>query len=271
MGKETQVAVNSLENVGHAADEGLQYLRRKMRSNIDRIFSHIMSNYFPRKRPKNFKPRCIFCWSKEEVTKEHVMPRWVFEQSGVNFFNSTTNNFKFIYNKTSVPVCATCNNIALSALERYITNKFNFHGNLHSPLDRSDVTRLIRWFEIIDYKFHVMNMIKRFIKYKGIEFDENVADMPLSMLRRDATPQQAVHQLARAMKRIGIQSKNSRYNSFLQFNTRGKEFNFFHSMDNFIFLEFPRYGTAFFYFYRRSFLEHHDAHSTAVEIIKENY
>jgi hypothetical protein len=258
-------------NVEDAAELGFVVLQQNVRAKRDLIHRHFIVNYLPKRRPKTFKPRCIFCWSKNKITKEHVMPRWVFEQSEALFFNSTTNNFNFNYNKTSVPVCAHCNNNVLGAIERYIANKFMSLGKIHAPLEDAVIERLIRWFEIMDYKFHAMNMIQRFVKYRGVDFDKKVANLPLSMLRRDATPVQAINQLKRSMKRIGIINKTPRYKSFLQFRTTNKEFHFFHSMDNYMFLELPKHSVAFFYFFRRSFDEGLSAKLAADKIFETSY
>jgi hypothetical protein len=55
------------------------------------------------------------------------------------------------------------------------------------------------------------------------------------------------------------------------FKTSNKGFNFFHTIDEFIFLEFPIYQIALFYFFKQEFETTGDAHGAAMEIIRKVY
>ena len=55
------------------------------------------------------------------------------------------------------------------------------------------------------------------------------------------------------------------------FKTKNESFYFFHHLNDFIFLELPKFGIALFYFYSRKFENVEDAKNEAMEIIKRVY
>lgn len=72
----------------------LQSLRKIIKGNSRIIINHIADNYIKRDRDKAVKPwmsKCMFCGSSEKISKEHVLPRWVFERSTEKFFINDIN------------------------------------------------------------------------------------------------------------------------------------------------------------------------------------
>lgn len=67
---------------------------------------------------------CSFCGSIKNVTKEHVIPRWVFENDPDKFFKTDVNGIRQTYNKTTIPACEVCNSDLLNSLEKYIQQIF---------------------------------------------------------------------------------------------------------------------------------------------------
>lgn len=251
--------------------ESFKAISENIRKRSSSIFTNILSGYHPEKRPKKFKPRCIFCWSKTDISREHLLPRWLFEHSDTTFFTSRINFQDIEYDRSTVPACKICNTQLLSKIEKHISSFFNRLNDPTVLIDKKEIAFVIRWLEIVDYKFQVWNLISRFLRHKHYAYDKKVASIPLAMLRRDAKPDQVINQLWRSILRIGSSRKTGRLKSFILYKCQGKEFNFFHKMNDYIFLELPAYNLSFFYFFKKRFLGTEQAHNAAYEIIKKYY
>jgi hypothetical protein len=55
-----------------------------------------------------------------------------------------------------------CNNDLLGTLEKYILNLFKTTNLERTYFQNEEKENIIRWLEIIDYKFEIYNAIKRF-------------------------------------------------------------------------------------------------------------
>jgi len=252
-------------------DKNLRRLRVNLRKNGKIILDHLFDIYVPRKQPKKIKPRCIFCGSTNNLTKEHVLPKWVFRNDPQKFFMTNINRLNQTYNQTTVPACVVCNGEILSGLEKYLDKMLARLKDQNERVSFKDIERIIRWFEIVEYKFQVLNLMRRFIRYIGIDFIKAVAHMPISMLRTDVEPNEVLSQIRKSQKRITIRYKDGRFNSLVGFKTKNQNFHFFHRMDDFLFFELPNHNCAYFYFYNRIFKTHLEAHEEAMKLIKAHY
>jgi hypothetical protein len=98
-------------------------------------------------------------------------------------------------------------------------------------------------------------------------------DFPLYMLlqNKDYTPFQVLSAIRRSLKRLSVAKKYDHLNSLVVFKTSNQGFHFFHTIDEFIFLEFPKYQIALFYFFKQEFDTISDAHDAAIKIIRKVY
>lgn len=87
----------------------------------------------------------------------------------------------------------------------------------------------------------------------------------------DLSPYKEMYQLRKAQNRIKRKEKDYRYNSLVIYKSSNKMPLFFHSMDNYIYFEFPEYEMAMFYFFEKEFQSNFDAEKEAKKIIIENY
>jgi hypothetical protein len=250
-------------------NQSFESLRKNIQKNGQKIFDQILRNYYYRKRPKNIIHRCIFC-SSIATTKEHIIPGWLHRQFSDATFTSQINGQVFDFKRTTVPACTTCNSEILGRIERYLVLRLNEIGIVDSPFSYHDMDIIIRWLELIDYKFQIMNIIQRFIVLKGTSYDPKYAQIPLGVLRRDLDPSQMLKQLEQSIKRLGVKNKKSRYHAFLQYQRLmdDSEQVFLHGMGNFIALEIPRHYVGIFYFFRKSFTTHSAVHSAMENVIK---
>ena len=254
-----------------------QDFRHNVRMNVKTVIDHIDRNYALRENDKAVKPSenkiCMFCGSHENITKEHMMPRWVFTGNTATFFTVNLNGLDQSYSKATIPACAKCNAELLNDLEKTIQGLFENRDVSTDSFEWSETQEIIRWLELIDYKFQIYNITRKFLVPKNSEKVDYLMDFPLYMLlqNKDYTPFQVLSAIRRSLKRLSVAKKYDHLNSLVVFKTSNKGFHFFHTIDEFIFLEFPKYQIALFYFFKQEFETTGDAHDAAMEIIRKVY
>jgi hypothetical protein len=258
-------------------DSKIKSIRSKLRKQSKNIIDYIVTNYISQNIKKDnlkvAKEICNFCGSIETITKEHVLPRWTFENCTKRFFITEVNNLQQTYINTTIPVCSDCNNNLLGYLEKYIINSFKTTDLNKICFSSEQNQNIIRWLEIIEYKFHVLEARRKFLSHKKAGYISFLKDFPITVMRKsiDYSPAKAVSQIRLAQKRIAIKAKTKNENSLVVFRTKNENFYFFHQMDEFIFLELSEFKVAVFYFYNRLFEQEVDAYNQAMKIIKEVY
>lgn len=249
-------------------------LRIEIRNNAKSIIENLFEKHIRRNKKILTLPEiCVFCSSPDNLTKEHVLPRWVFDNSAKRFFTTDINGFNQTYIKTTIPACSTCNSDILNSLEKYIQKIFENRDIKKIPFSSEELENIIRWLEIIDYKFQILNVRRKFKASKKVGYISYLADFPLSVLRKsvDYSPSKAIAEIRRSQKRVSTKNKLKKINSLVTFKTKNKEFHFFHHMDDFIFLEFPKQQIAVFYFYKKEFDNELSAYEEAMKIIETFY
>lgn len=256
-------------------DYKLQTLRVNLRSNSKRIMQDIAERNLGNFSLNNNvgSEICYFCGVAENLTKEHVLPKWTFENCTQKFFTTDVNSTNQTYNKTTIPACRNCNNNLLGNIETYITKLFNRVNLKVTYFNLFEIDNIIRWLELIEYKFQVLEIRRKFTKAKSADYIPYLANIPISIMREsiDYSPTKAMAQIRTAQKRITTKSKNNNRNSLLVLQTKNKDFHFFHKMNEFIFLEIPEYKIALFYFYERSFEDTQTAQNEAKKIVENLY
>ncbi|MCP9769224.1 hypothetical protein EGI22_15010 [Lacihabitans sp. LS3-19] len=254
-------------------DEKFKLLRKNFKQNGKLIIDHIKRNHFD---PWNFAGEddlCSFCGTDKDLTKEHVLPKWCFENDPERFFETVINGSKQTFIKTAIPACSKCNNETLSEVEKHINNLFRDTDLSNDYYEYEESLNVIRWLEIIEYKFHVLNFRRKFRRKQSTDFIPIFRDVPMSVMRLniELSPYKAMAQLRKSQARIKRQDKESRYFSLVFWRSKNKQSLFFHTMDEHIFFEFPEYQMAMFYFFNKEFESNYDAEKEAKEIIMKNY
>lgn len=216
---------------------------------------------------------CLFCASKTQITREHIIPRWVFQKSTEAYFNIAVNGLDQTYNRATIPACSNCNNNLLNALERSIQELFTNRDVKSDPFDPWEIEEIIRWFELVDYKFQLFNITRQFKYSKSSGDIPYLRGFPLYMLlpNKEMSPFQVLTAIRKSLKRLSVKSKYNQLNSLVIFKMQNPNPHFFHSIDEFIFLEMPQYQIALFYFYQDKFDTVDAAHERAMDIIKSVY
>ncbi|HBR5116497.1 TPA: hypothetical protein ACQ7SR_002860 [Klebsiella pneumoniae] len=244
-------------------DKKFSLLRHKIKESQSAVMNKIISNHKT--------AVCILCGSDNEITKEHVLPQWSFEGRPEKFLINTKNNQSSNYIKMTVPACKTCNSDLLGAFEDYL-KRFLLEKD-SSELNNYEVDCVIWWLQYIAFKLQIMDLRSQFLRYKGGEYIPFLSNIPVAMFwgEIDTTPNDVFNTIRRSRRALTKKRKANKYNSLLVFNTTNKSFHFFHKVDDFIFIEMPQVGKAFFLFLTKEFTEHKEAHTECMEIMGKVY
>lgn len=243
-------------------EKKLRSFRKIIRDRKSSVTSQLIQNHYAE--------ICIICGDTKNLTKEHVIPKWVFKNDQKKTFIQTLNEVSQTYSKTTVFACKYCNNELLSSLETYIQQLFNSVDFSEDFFDDNQLDKLILWLEIIDYKLQILDLRRKFNKAPKGPYIPYLANIPVAILQRDISPIWIFRGLNKAYKRLGVKKKNFK-ESLLVFKTKNADFHFFNRNHDFIFLELPEYEKALFLFLSERFDEHKDAHDKAMEIMKKVY
>jgi len=254
-------------------ENSFKQLRRNFRLSGKAIVDHVKRNHF---EPGNFAGEddiCSFCGANIKLTKEHVLPKWCFQNDSARNFITEINGSTQTFIKTAIPACQVCNNETLSKVEKYILGFFNNTDLNYDYFEYNQSLNIIRWLELIDYKFHVLNFRRKYRKGKSHDFIPIFKDVPMSVMRLsiDLSPYKALSQLRKSRDRIIRKEKDSKYYSLVFWKSKNKDSLFFHSMNEYIFFEFPEFKMALFFFYNKEFNSNYEAEAEAKEIINDQY
>ena len=244
-----------------------------LRVNLRRHGMTIADNIFKRHHPigailKN--KICIFCNSTSNITKEHALPKWILENGLHDTMISSVNRQMVTYNKAVVPACSECNNSILAFIEKYIIKLIHNMDKFNNCNDE-DVSNIIRWLEIIDYKLQVLDCRRKYIKYENSEYDRVWGSIPVSMMRHFLTmsPWRAYDWLRNSQRRMTVKEKISGINSLVVIKPRIPHFYFFNQPNEYIYLSFPMCRLAFFLFFKKRYEYYEDAAAEALDIIEK--
>lgn len=249
-------------------DSNFKFLRVKLRQ----FGVEISDDVFKRYHPATIKIKeeiCVFCNSTDQITKEHVLPRWVFEKNTENTLISSVNKQTQTYNKAVIPTCALCNNSILAQIENHIIKVIQRLETCETYND-VDLKNVIRWLQILDYKLQVFDCRRKYIKYGKSEYSSDWGIIPISMMRHfiDMNPFLAYNFLRQSQRRITVKAKTIENNSLIIFDTVSPHFNFFTQPNEYIFISFPMNKIAIFLFLKKKFSNSKEATDEAYYIMK---
>ncbi|MDB5226498.1 MAG: hypothetical protein JWN78_691 [Bacteroidota bacterium] len=249
-------------------EKAFRILRVNFRKHGLKITEDVFFRFHPstEKRPPEI---CVFCGSTSNLTREHVIPRWVYERNTNLEFISSTNRQSQTYNKAVVPACAKCNNSVLAQIEKEI--KFVITKDTFSKQhEEHSAANIMRWLELLDYKGQVYDCRRSYIKYSNGKYNPLWGALPLAMMRHfwEMKPFKPFDYLRNTQRRITVKEKLTRINSFVVFRPKESHFNFFVQPNEYIYISFSSIKLAFFYFFKEDFENYYDAGKKAVYIIK---
>jgi hypothetical protein len=213
---------------------------------------------------------CVFCNSTAKNTKEHVLPKWLFEKDTDVSLISSANRQIQTFNKAVIPTCANCNNSILAYIEKHTIQVIE---NLVSAEkhDVEDICHIIRWLEILDYKLQVYDCRRIYLKYGKSEYDKDFGVVPVSLMRHfiEFTPYKAYDYLRNTQIRMTVKKKIDRINSLVIFDIVQPHFDFFTQPNEYIFVSIPSAKIGFFYFFKENYTNTNEAYEDAIKIMKQ--
>lgn len=250
-------------------DKAFQTIRVNLRMYGPRITKDVFFRFHPitEIRPAEI---CVFCGSTANLTREHVIPKWVFSGDVNLKYISAINRQTQTYNKTVIPACSICNNSILGIIESQIKEIITKHIFLKEQGEQS-ASNIMRWLELLDYKTQIYDCRRLYLKYLNDDYDSQWGIFPLAMMRHfnELKPFGPFDYLRSTQRRITIKEKNSRINSFVIFRPKKPHFDFFVKPTEYIYISFSMTNIAFFYFFKKNFLDYSDAIKEALFIIRK--
>lgn len=251
-------------------EEKLLQLRLIARKKGKEVMNKLFDDYLIGSFDKKINPTCLLCGSETELTKEHVLPKWVFENDPKRTFTTDVNELSQKYIGTTLTMCSKCNSDILNSLEVYIQKTLSEVDLKNRYYSSENWENIIRWLETVDYKFQLMDITTKFRAHKKAGYIKFLADFSIAEMRDESVAK--IKKKARlALKRIATKDKSKRANSLIVGKTKVKTFHYFHKSGQFIYLEIPKYNKGFFYFYEREFKDDRKAKKEALKIIKSVY
>jgi hypothetical protein len=251
-------------------DENFLQLRRIVRGHGRYVMRKLFDDYVTGPITKTLIPSCILCGTEKNITKEHVLPKWVFESNAKHFFTTDINQLSRSYINATLPTCKNCNSVLLNGIERYIQKTLSEVDLQKRYYSSEEWDNVIRWLEIIDFKFQVLDIVTKFRAHKTAGYIPALADFSIAFMR-DMSVRTVTSKARLALKRIGTKNKTKRANSLVVGRTIKKTFHYFHKSGQFIHLELPTYNKGFFYFYEKEYKSDRGALNAAMKIIKSVY
>jgi hypothetical protein len=230
---------------------------------MGKLFDDYLTGYFDKIRI----PSCSFCGAEENLTREHIIPKWVFESNPKTSFKSDVNQLDQSYIKATIPLCGKCNSELFNTIEREvqkIISEVDLKKRYYTP---EEWLIIIRWLEIIDFKFQLWDLRTDFKRHKKAEFIPSLSIFSIAFMR-DGSVRKVTTKARMARKRIATKDKTKNISSLIVGITKNESFNYFHTSNEFIFLEIPLHNKCFFYFYQREFKNDAQAKRAAMKIIK---
>lgn len=245
-------------------------LRRIARNQGKYVMNKLFDDYLTGSITKKVIISCSFCGEESNITKEHILPKWVFESNSKHSFKSDVNQLDQSYIKATIPLCKKCNSDLFNSVERKvqkILSQVDLTKRYYSP---EEWELIIRWLEIIDFKFQVWDISTKFKAHKKAGYIPALSDFSIAFMR-NASIRTVTSKARLSLRRISIKNKDERHKCLIVGKTKIKTFHYFHTSGEFIYLEVPTYNKGFFYFYQRDFKTDNAVKKEALKIINEVY
>src|SRR5680860_1330001 len=171
-------------------EDTLLKLRLTARKRGKYVMNKLFDDYLTGHLNKEVTTSCLLCGSESNITKEHVLPKWVFESESQRSFTTDVNQLSQKYISTTLPMCSYCNTETLNKLEVYIQKTLSQVDLKTTYYSSENWENIIRWLETIDFKFQKMMMdtVAEFLKAYSLN-EEMFRDLPiLKISKGEFTP-----------------------------------------------------------------------------------
>lgn len=177
------------------------------------------------------KECCIICGTDKNITKEHLLPKWVFENDVKKSFFISPEDTLYSYRLSYLPCCKTCNSSVLGNFEHHIREILKKENKNFTISEKEDI---IFWIKYLDFKFKIFGVEKACHKNTKSKSNIGLWDKPRN------NPKNFFYDLF---------DLPATTNSLIISEPKQKNFDFFYWKDHYFSITLPQCNVSIIYFF----------------------
>lgn len=177
------------------------------------------------------KECCIICGTDKNITKEHLLPKWVFENDVKKSFFISPEDTLYSYRLSYLPCCKTCNSSVLGNFEHHIREILKKENKNFTISEKEDI---IFWIKYLDFKFKIFGVEKACHKNTKSKSNIGLWDKPRN------NPKNFFYDLF---------DLPATTNSLIVSEPKQKNFDFFYWKDHYFSITLPQCNVSIIYFF----------------------
>lgn len=174
---------------------------------------------------------CIICGTDKNITKEHLLPKWVFENDIKKSFFISPEDTLYSYRLCYLPCCKTCNSNVLGNFEHHIREILKRKNKNFTISEKEDI---IFWIKYLDFKFKIFGVEKACHKNSKSKSNIGLRDKPRN------NPKNFFYDL------FDLPITTS---SLIISEAKQKNFDFFYWKDHYFSITLPQCNVSIIYFF----------------------
>lgn len=177
------------------------------------------------------KECCIICGTNKNITKEHLLPKWVFENDVKKSFFISPEDTLYSYRLSYLPCCKTCNSSVLGNFEHHIREILKKENKNFTVSEKEDI---IFWIKYLDFKFKIFGVEKACHRNTKSKSNIGLWDKPKN------NPKNFFYDLF---------DLPATTNSLIISEPKQKNFDFFYWKDHYFSITLPQCNVSIIYFF----------------------
>ena len=177
------------------------------------------------------KECCIVCGTDKNITKEHLLPKWVFENDVKKSFFISPEDTLYSYRLSYLPCCKTCNSSVLGNFEHHIREILKRENKNFTISEKEDI---IFWIKYLDFKFKIFGVEKACHRNTKSKSNIGLWDKPKN------NPKNFFYDLF---------DLPATTNSLIISEPKQKNFDFFYWKDHYFSITLPQCNVSIIYFF----------------------
>ena len=174
---------------------------------------------------------CIICSTDKNITKEHLLPKWVFENDVKKSFFISPEDTLYSYRLSYLPCCKTCNSSVLGNFEHHIREILKRENKNFTISEKEDI---IFWIKYLDFKFKIFGVEKACHRNTKSKSNIGLWDKPKN------NPKNFFYDLF---------DLPATTNSLIISEPKQKNFDFFYWKDHYFSITLPQCNVSIIYFF----------------------
>ena len=177
------------------------------------------------------KECCIICGTDKNITKEHLLPKWVFENDVKKSFFISPEDTLYSYRLSYLPCCKTCNSSVIGNFEHHIREILKRENKNFTISEKEDI---IFWIKYLDFKFKIFGVEKACHRNTKSKSNIGLWDKPKN------NPKNFFYDLF---------DLPATTNSLIISEPKQKNFDFFYWKDHYFSITLPQCNVSIIYFF----------------------